>query len=148
MSVRKLNIIRVLNGYMTREVTSTAEIASIIGLNQRAVQHYMDLNSPREFKASDIAKLSIHFARMGYMELAYQFLPTDKAITPLRSGQAVGDLKRLTHEIARINGKLADEPSDPDKLKELHAGLEDVLADLQAEMALVSSRMQIRDEED
>jgi hypothetical protein len=147
MSIRKMNIVRILNGYISRNITSTQEIADIIEKGQRTVQFYLDLSDEREFKASDISRLSVHFARMGYMELAYQFLPTNKCIKPLRIGQAVGDTRRLTHEIARINGRLAEGKRDPEELKQLQAQLEDVLSDLGAETALLASRMNCREDE-
>lgn len=148
METRKLNIVRVLNGYISRKITDTEELAALTNKSQRTVQFYLDLSDNREFKASDISILSVHFARMGYCELAYQFIPSSLAIGPLRLGQAVGDTKRISHELARINGKLAEGSRDPEELKRLHERLELCLADLNAEMALLASRFHREGEEE
>ena len=144
MIVRKANISRVLNQYISKGLTDTQELAELTGKSRRIIQAYLDLNDDREFKASDIASLARHFARLGHLELSYRFLTEDYQIDNLCVGKATGDVKTIVSRMVEVGSLISTSNGDPIKLRDTIEQIQSITADLKAEYAHLKSRLQER----
>lgn len=135
----KANIVRAINSLISHGHTDIKEVADLIGKDVRTVQYYMDMSNDREFKASEIQHLALHFSSVNLFGISNRFVPTTHEIVPLHIGRPTGDLKGVVQDLSVISARIYNCDA-PDELKAIIVGMEKILANLKAEHALLASK--------
>jgi|GEM_PF-5258268 len=104
----KLNYVQTLRALKDRGLTSSEDLATVLDVSARQIDHVLDITSSHEFKGSQLLSVSRHLSRIGQVQLSKLGLDGRYVIELCTAGSANGIIDDEITNMTQLHGHLID----------------------------------------